>query len=142
MDGMSKEQFKKKWEDSHTELTASELLQAGRQGNLARVGKKELARIDSAKRLAEQAGIEKRAENLSNFLLDATAIRSEEILNKEELPIDKLLNLTIKTIPQQGKIEHTGNVEFTFADMVKRASIELEKVETIDVEIVDEKPEA
>lgn len=131
MRAMTKEEFRRKYEDTHTELIAGSLINE-------HMSKKKLLNISKAKREIEVSASEKRMEKLSEFLTDAVSVRKIEVLNKEDLPMKDLLAMTIKSHPQRAKIENTGEVNFTFADMVARSSINLTKVDDIDAEVADE----
>lgn len=139
MEGMTREQFKRKYLDTHTELSLQDRLSSTNlcPGNIS---KKQLKVFDKSKKEIEKKCAEDRAEDVSRMLYDAVSVRNIEVLSKEDMPIDKLLALTIKAHPQQAQVKHTGEVAFTFADMISSASINLEKVETIDAEI-DEQAE-
>ncbi len=83
------------------------------------------------KELIEQAAKEVRDSNYQHYLHDACEIRKLEILDKKEVPMVELLKIISRNIPQ--KLESKNEHSFTFADMVKRATVELSKVDTIDV---------
>ena len=134
---MTKEQFKARWLDTHTEVCATDVLRKGSfaNGSLARetLSRSDMAEINVAKKAIEREGVAKRAENLTNFMLDSVEVRGSEVLDPDKLPIKDLLGLTIKLMPQQAKIQHTGEVNFTFTDMIAKASIDLDRIEDIDV---------
>ena len=124
---MTKEQFLKKHADTHTEIKAGSLIAKHPEDKNVSPFK-----VLPGKNLIESRGKEKQAVALRNFFMDAIEVRNEEILDKEAMPFDKLINAAIKMMPQQveTKNEHT----FTFADMVKSATLELKRQETIDAE--------
>jgi len=66
--------------------------------------------------------------------MDANACRADEILDEEKMPIDKLINAIIKTLPQ--KVEQK-TMNFTFADMVKQAAMDREKVVDVKAKVDD-----
>jgi len=80
----------------------------------------------------EKVQFEKRAEGFKHKILDVVEARSHELYNKDDVSMETILNTAVKLMPKQ--IEGQINHSFTFADMVAKASIELEKIETIDVE--------
>jgi len=82
------------------------------------------------KGLIESKAKEKRDEDYQHYLHDALEVRKLEILDKKDVPMVSLLQMISRNIPQklESKNEHT----FTFADMVKRATIELQKIDTVD----------
>jgi len=135
---LSKEQFKRKWVDTHTELSALDLLEQGRKGSLL-VKHNEDKSIKMrgkipGKNIIEKKSIENQEKNLKEFILDASMVRSSEIL---DMDYAKLLSIAVKLVPTQ--VENRGTVNFTFGDMVRKANISLEKVDTIeDGELVDE----
>ena len=89
-------------------------------------------KIIPGKRSIELSEKEKRDQQFQHYLLDAAEIRKMEILNKEDVPMVSLLQIISRNIPQ--KVESKNEHTFTFADMVKKATFELERVETVDVE--------
>jgi hypothetical protein len=128
---MDVDQFVRKYSGTHTELQGQSLLRE----NMSR---KDLRKFELEKREIEINAGEKRMEKLSEFLTDAVDVRKVEVLSKDDLPMKDLLAMTIRSHPQRARIENTGNVNFTFADMVARSSITLNKVEEIDAEISDD----
>ena len=136
MEGMSKEQFRRKYFDTHRGIHSVGDLANGGFGKSSLVkkspGDKNIRRRGKipGKNLIENKCMKDRAEVFKHYLMDATDVRSQEILDPDKLPIDKLLSLVIKTLPQkvEGEVEHA----FTFADMAKKAA--MERAETIDVE--------
>lgn len=130
---MNKQQFKRKWKDTHTEFLVADKLN-GNTGSLVRssAGDKNISfkkRIPG-KREIEKVSIAKQNEKLREFVLDASYVRGTEILNPKKMPYKDLLNAAIKLMPTQ--IEQSGNVNFTFGDMVRKAHLEFEKVDTIE----------
>ena len=129
-----RKEFKKKYaKDTHLGIhCASEL--ASSNGSLIKSSPGDrnvtTARIPG-KELIEQKSKEVRDANFQHYLHDAFEIRGKEVLNKKDVPMVSLLQIISRNIPQktESKNEHT----FTFADMVKRATIELSKVDTVDV---------
>jgi hypothetical protein len=83
------------------------------------------------KHLIEQVAMEKRAADYKHYLLDAVTVRKQEILNKEDVPMVQLLQIVSRNLPQQ--VESKNEHVFTFADMVKKASQERERI-VIDTE--------
>ena len=128
---MNPEEFIRKYEDTHTELSVIDKLASS--GSLIEKHPEDknitVKGVIPGKHLIESRATEKRAEGLLHCLFDACSARIPDLM---EMPIDKLVALTIKASPQKidQKIEH----EFTFADMVKKASLEVENYETIDEE--------
>ena len=124
---MNKDQFMAKWMDTHTEMAAWSVIDEG-------MSSKKIAQYHKDKKEIDRTAGEKRLEKLSELLTDAVVVRQDEILSKDDLPMKDLLHAVIRSHPQRAKIENTGNVNFTFADMVARSSITLQKVEDIDAE--------
>jgi hypothetical protein len=127
---MNKAQFKQKWEDTHTELSALDRLEKGRKGSSLKtdVTDKQMAKWNSAKKLIEAKGMRDREEAVQHLLIDALAVRNVELLDKKDLPMYQLLGSIskMKTQKVEGNVQHTH----TFADMIKKVT--LEKVDTID----------
>lgn len=132
MDGMTKEQFKRKYEDTHTEIKCMSDLEAGR-ANSSLIKKspgdkniKTRGKIPG-KKLIERRAIEQRSDDFKHYILDAVSVRKQEILDKKDVPMVQLLQIVSRNLPQ--KIESKNEHTFTFADMVKRASAEIIDVE-------------
>jgi len=122
MQGMSKEQFHRKWADTHTELSALDRLEGGRQSLIKdSPGDKNIYTKGKipGKNVIEKKAFEERAENFKHYVMDAVCVRSKDILDKEQMPIDKLLNTVVKTLPQRQELKVEG--EFTFANMIEIA---------------------
>ena len=132
---MTPEQFKELYMDTHTEFQVLDMLEKGAfdKGSLVKVspGDKNITIRHKipGKALIESIEMEKRADGLSHCLLDAKGARIGDLM---DIPMDKLVSLAIKANPQ--KIDQTIDHSFTFADMVKKASLEVENYETIDEE--------
>jgi hypothetical protein len=126
---MKPEEFKSLYMDTHMELQVLEKLND--TGTLIKdsPGDKNITRRYKipGKALIESIEMEKRADGLSHCLMDAIGARVGDLM---DIPMEKLVALGIKTLPQKvdSKMEHT----FTFADMVKKASLEVENYDTID----------
>lgn len=131
MKAMTKEQFRRKYVDTHTELHALDYL---RNGSVIKSspGDRNISAMKPipGKREIEKLSMEKHKENLVGFVMDANSVRAKEILDPEKLPYKDLLYAAIKLMPT--KVEQSGSVDFTFGDMVKKAHLELEKVDTIE----------
>jgi hypothetical protein len=135
MDGMSKEEFTRKWKDTHTNLKLGDYV-SGRGSVIKREpsdrGITKGGDIPG-KRMIEAKAIKTREDKLKDLVLDASLVRAEETLTMD---YDKLLALAVKMMPQ--KVEQSGNVKFTFGDIVRRAHMDVETVDTIeDGEIVE-----
>ena len=89
-------------------------------------------RVKEAKRRMEIEAFEGRATGFKHKVMNAFDARINELSDKTEVPMPVLLNTMVKMLPRQ--VEGSINHNFTFADMVAKCSIELEKLETIDVE--------
>jgi len=137
MEEISRAEFKRKYsKDNHLGLYCKNNLADIGQGSLIRSspGDRNIT-VDKpipGKNLIEKKAMDKRAEDFKHYLLDAVAVRKKEILDKKEVPMVQLLQIVSRNLPQEVKSD--SNVTFTFADMVKRATIELTKFETVDVE--------
>lgn len=51
-----------------------------------------------------------RKEAMGNFLMDCVEVRKLEILDKEEMPIPKLIELAIKSMPKQLEVKADVNI--------------------------------
>lgn len=130
MQPFTKEQFKRKYLQGHTELQISECL--SKNGSLIKhsPGDKNIRKNKKipGKAIIEKIEYDKRADLFKHYLMDAVEVKGAEIL---DMDIKDLLTLVVKTIPT--KVENKHTAEFTFADMVMKAN-KLEKVETIDAD--------
>jgi len=137
MHRMNKEEFNRKYMDTHTELSALDRLEQGRKGSVVKhsPGDKNIYSRGKipGKNVIENKCFEKRAEDTKHYLLDALEVRSLDILDKEQMPIDKLVNSVIKTLPQKQEVKLEG--EFTFASMLEIAKKQQTAVE--DGEVVE-----
>lgn len=139
MEEMTRAEFKRKYSiDNHLGLHCKTEFSKLGQGSLIRrepgdrgVSPRESNPLNGKKEI-EKAALEKRSDDFKHYLLDAVSVRKKEILDKKEVPMVQLLQIVSRNLPQEVKSD--SNVTFTFADMVKRATLELNKVETIDIE--------
>lgn len=135
MDKMSKEQFKKKWLDTHTELTMLDKLEASRQSLVKNSpGDKNIKTRGkiAGKNLIEKKCKEDRDNQLKEMLLDAVSVNAEKLVEAKNFDeAHKLTKLAISMIPQ--KIQSKNETTFTFADMVRRVTLEAEIPKTIDM---------
>ena len=122
MQGMSKEQFKRKYIDTHTELQC-----------IDHMSKRDMKNISKYKKKVEKDSAEERIDKLSQMLTEAVGCRSDELIDSEALPMKDLLLATLRAHPQRAKIENTGTVNFTFADMMTKANITMNKIDDVDV---------
>ena len=132
----ARKRFKKKYaRDTHLGIHCTSKL-VGNNGSLIKTspGDRNVTPFGlPGKKEIEKVAKEKRDAQFQNYLLDAAEIRKLEILDKKEVPMVSLLQIISRNIPQ--KVESKNEHTFTFADMVKKATIELERVETVDVEV-------
>ena len=140
---MTKDQFNRKYVDTHKGLHCAEVLHKGAYKNSSLIkhspGDKNITQRGKikGKNLIEAKCMKDRAEDVKHFFVDAMAVRGKEILNKEDMPFDKLVNAVIKVLPQQ--VEQTIEANMTFADIIRKASNIRKNEDTIDVEAkVDE----
>ena len=126
---MNPEEFKARYTDTHTELQALEVMRSKGSLITAHPEDKNITVRGKipGKALIESKSMKDRAEGLSHCLMDAIGARISDLM---EIPMEKLVSLGIKTLPQ--KIDQETTHTFTFADMVKKASLEVENYQTID----------
>lgn len=115
---MNKEEFTRRYKDTHTEL---QLLEASRETtSLVKVHPEDKGIASNykipGKALIESLAMEKRAEGLSHCLLDAISARVEDLM---DIPMEKLVSLGIKTLPQKVDQKIDGN--FTLINMIQKA---------------------
>jgi len=133
---MSKEQFARKYIDTHKGIHCGSDLMNGayKNGSLIKMspGDKNIYKERvKGQSLCEPKCSEERAEAFKHYLMDANAVRSDEILDPEKMPIKDLLSLIVRTLPQKTE---SKEMHFTFADMVKQAAMDKGKI--VDVEPV------
>ncbi|MCP3686065.1 MAG: hypothetical protein GY861_25750 [bacterium] len=136
MDGMTKNQFKRKWTDTHTELSALDRLEGGRRSLIVdSPGDKGIYSSGKikGKNILEKQGFKDRDDKFKEMILDAVDV------NAEKLASPKNFNETVKLARlaadlMNHKKEANVEVNFTFADMVKQATIDKKKYNTVDVE--------
>lgn len=109
-------EFMKNLEDTHLGLSIADSLRKSRKGSTINDSKKEMSSHAEYKKGVERLNMGKRAEHLTHTLLDAVEIRASELLS---IPYDKLIGLTIKTMPK--KLDITTKT-FTFLDMANECS--------------------
>ena len=112
MNEMNREQFLRKWEDTHAELSL------GKKNNIKHPEDKNIwyrGKIPG-KRLIEKQAMDKRADDLRHMLLDVVATRSSELLDAD---IIKMVSLAIRALPQQINANvntfDTSNLEALYA---------------------------
>ena len=128
---MSREQFKRKYVDTHTELKGNTAMFGGNSVKMS-PGDKNASRVKQLKKPIERSCMEKQRSDLRGYLGDALSVRQKEILNKNDYSIKDLINAIIKTLPQQ--IDQKSEVSMNFADEIKRLTIEAKKYKAIDAE--------
>jgi hypothetical protein len=62
------------------------------------------------KRLIEGECLAERKEKMGNLLMDCVDIRKSEILDKEDMPMPKLIELAIKSMPKQVEVKADVNI--------------------------------
>jgi len=134
MDNITRKQFDEHYSGSHTEMSALDNLVKGRTGNLVKKspGDKNIYTNGKikGKNIIEHKCFNERAEKFRGYLLDAVAVRNMEILDEKKMPMDKLVGHVIRSLPQKQEVKMEAS--FTFADMVKKAKLEVETYEDID----------
>ncbi len=129
---MTPEEFINKWADTHTEMQLADSL----RGSLIRSSEGDKGVTNHGKlpgkNVIEREAFEKKADDLRELVMDAVVgVRAADILDKEQMPYDKLLGHAIRLLPQ--KIEQKGEMTHSFADMVKKIAIEAQNVVTVEV---------
>ena len=147
LDSMTAAQFKRKYEDTHTAIKANTMLQTGKYSvKHNHIVHPEDRGISSdprvpipGKKEIEAACFKKNIEKTKGLIFDSISVRQLEILDKEEVPMSKLLDLAVKLMPTkiEGNVEHT----FSYADMILKASQNLPKTEYVEAEVLDEEDE-
>lgn len=135
LDEMSPEEFNRKYDDTWEEIKAQSLLKSHKYGtNPSSLKYPENRNISSnpaipipGKHEIEKQCWRKQQEKTRGYIYDAVEVRKKEILDPEEMPITKLMDLAVKIMPQkvEGEVEH----RFTYGDMILKASKNLEKIE-------------
>ena len=96
---MSKEQFKKKWIGTHTELAITDTLEKGRHSGLKFPSDKNITTGGKipGKNVIEAKCKEKRNEQIQDYMMDAVKVRSKEILDKKDMPFKELMRLLVNS---------------------------------------------
>lgn len=135
LDEMSPEEFHRKYDDTLIEIKAQSLIKdtgyGARHNNIKHPENRNIS-SDPRKPIPGKHEIEKKCwraqqEKTRGYIYDAVEVRKKEILDPEEMPITKLMDLAVKIMPQkvEGEVEH----RFTYGDMILKASKNLEKIE-------------
>ena len=135
MEGMTREQFNRKYIDTHKGIHCVTDLNNGafNKGSLIKESPSDHHITThgpiEGKKMIEKKGMEERADDKKHYIMDAVSVRQEEILDKDIMPFPKLLDSMIKIMPQkvEAQVAH-----FTFADMIKQATMDEKK--TINIE--------
>jgi len=127
MSPMTREQFKRKYVDTHTEIKAMSLLEK-KGNNVIEPSDKNAKRYGLLKRPIEKKCAAIRAENLNDYIYDGVEVRSPEILDKNQLPFRDLLKIAVSIAPKN--ININANVTNTFADLWE--TVDIEGKESID----------
>jgi hypothetical protein len=135
IDGMSADEFNRKYKDTHAEIKAQSMLKGDDYGTKPNhIVHPENRNISSnpAIRIPGKREIEKRCykeniEKTKGYIFDAIEVRNKEILDPAEMPITKLMDLAVKLMPQkvEGEVEH----RFTYGDLILKASQNIDKIE-------------
>jgi len=138
LDEMSVDEFNRKYDDTLTEIKAMSLLKGDGYGTKPNHIKHHENRGISSnpaipipgKKMIDREGFKKQQENTKNYVFDAIEVRKKEILDREEVPMTKLLDLAIKLMPTkiEGEVEH----HFTYGDMIMKAAQNLEKAKAFE----------
>jgi hypothetical protein len=147
IDGMTADEFKRKYEDTWVEIKAQSVLKGDGFGTKPNhIKHPENRNISSnpyhripGKNIIEKQCYKKNIEKTKGYIFDAVDVRHKEILDPAEMPITKLMDLAVKLMPQkvEGEVEH----RFTYGDMILRASQNLDKMEVPpaqEAELVEE----
>jgi hypothetical protein len=125
---MSREQFKKKYIDTHTAIQGHSLLTGGYKNLIDKhPGDKNVKHYVKLKKPIELKCAVKRAENLQNFLLDIIEVRAEDALDKKQLPFKDALKIAVSAMPK--KLDINANVTNTFAELWNTMDVEGEVVD-------------
>lgn len=122
-------QFLKKWTDTHTELSLS-----GMDKNKSTIKTHPSDKNISCrgkipgKNIIEKKCFEDRRNKILECLCDAFEVRAKDLVQEDAL---KIADRIVKFLPQ--KVEQDVSANFTFADMIHKASLSMENYQTIDV---------
>jgi hypothetical protein len=124
---MNREQFKRKYIDSHTEIQAMSKLGkkkgwCAKNNDIIEPSDKNAANVKHLKKPIERKCAIVRAENVTHFVYDAIEVRAEDVLDKEQVPMKDLLKIAVSAAPKHVKID--ANINNTFADLWNTTDIE------------------
>ena len=135
IDGMSADEFKRKYDGTWQELKAQSVLKGdgfGTKPNHIKHPENRNISSNPAVPIPGKREIEKRCykdniEKTKGYIFDAIEVRNKEILDPAEMPITKLMDLAVKLMPQkvEGEVEH----RFTYGDLILKASQNIDKIE-------------
>ena len=135
IDSMTAEEFHRKYDDTLIEIKAQSLIKDNGYGpkhnNIRHPEDRNISSNPAVpipgKNEIEKKCWRKQQEKTRGYIYDAVEVRKKEILDPNEMPITKLMDLAVKIMPQkvEGEVEH----RFTYGDMILKASKNLEKVE-------------
>ena len=114
MSPMTREQFKRKYVDTYTELTAMSSL-PHKKNNITDPSDKNAKKYKLLKKPYEAQGFITRANKLNEYIYDGVEVRSEDILDKKQIPMKDLLKIAVSIAPKN--ININANVTNTFADL-------------------------
>jgi len=124
---MDREEFKRKYLDTHTEIQA--LSKLGNPNNIKHPSDLNAANVKNLKKPYEVRGFKIRAANLKHFMHDAIEVRADDILDKKQMPMKDLLKIAVSTMPKEVKIEATVN---TFSSLWDTVDIDSEDGEIVE----------
>jgi hypothetical protein len=127
MSPMTREQFKRKYVDTHTELTAMSSL-PHKRNNITDPSDKNANKCNLLKKPYEAQGFVIRANKLNDYIYDGVEVRAEDILDKKQIPMKDLLKIAVSIAPKN--ININANVTNTFADLWN--TIDVEGKDSID----------
>ena len=131
---MNKQEWIRKYTDTHTELSVIEKLSSTNsiKKHPSDLNAKHVKKIKAP---YEAQGLVKQKQNITDMLEDAVHVRAEELLDPSSLPMDKLLTAVTKFKPPTQEITASAN---TFAELIIQAHNKgkderIQKADTIDV---------
>ena len=140
---MSKEEFARKYKDTHAELQFGNMLEKARKTSSLKMkfpDDKNAGAVSKHKKPLERAGFVKRADGFKHYLMDGISVRSEELLSPDSMPFKDLIRIVAGILPREDEVKVQHN--HTYADLVLRAYEQNQaKRDAEEAEVVDITPE-
>lgn len=138
IDSMTAEEFKRRYEGTHEEIKVQSMLKGDKYGSRPNNIKHPESRNINANPMVpipgkselEKRGIEIQHQKTRSLIHDAIDVRNKEVLDPEQVPMTKLLDLAVKMMPMklEGEVEH----KVSYGDMIMKIAARRKKAEVVE----------